>query len=247
LGVRRTIATSFFCVLGLAAAMSFAQARPAATPNAKARPTAEPIAADAGRVDAAPAPQATSGVAPTGTNRISPLTPPASEFPLPTAAVTIDGDSAATNPRDYDRLVGEAVSLRARIAAAGDALYRARLNVKLRTSLQHAKVTRLTLLLDGGTVYSSENPVLPESPLGLYQHGIAAGKHTLTIHVFYAQKADATFTASVQTQATIEVPRDRMLDVDLRVDEDSDIADEFSKSQTGSYDLRTRLTAVARK
>jgi hypothetical protein len=227
--------------------VSFAQPRPALSPTAKAHPTAEPVVADAGRPDATPAPSATVGVTPVGTNRISPLTPPASEFPLPTAAIATESDSAATNPREYDRLVSEAVALRARIAAAGDALYRARLSVKLRTSLHYAKVTRIALMLDGGTVYSSENPTLPEALLGLYQHGIAAGKHTLTINAFYTQKADATFTSSIHNQYTIDVPRDRALEVELRIDEDSDMADEFSKSQSGSYDLRTRLTAAARK
>src|SRR5262249_32988247 len=113
---------------------------PAAKPDAAA--TGEDTASDGGGapVEPPPAVEATDG------GRPAPLNPTAQEMP---------GTGAAGTPIDYDRLLADIAALRARAAAVSDNLYQSRINVLLQTDGDHGKISRLTVALDDGVIYTA--------------------------------------------------------------------------------------------
>ena len=243
--MRLSLASATALVIALAAAVALAQPRGGAAGKARPMPDLDAAPSDAAPPDAGSASALVTEPNASG-KRMSPLTPASAEFPTAVPKSEAAPGLSAAAP-EYERLVAETIALRARVAAAGDSLYRARISISLRGALHHTKLTRLRILLDGGTVYASDLPSVQDAKAMLYERGIAAGKHSISVSTEHTHTADASFTSATQMRYTIDVPRDRTLEVDLRLDEDSDMAAEFPRGGSGSYDVRARLNASTRK
>lgn len=245
---RRLIAAVVVATSSVLATFAVAQPnkpKPAAAAPAKPKPT--PAAKDAG---AAPAPaESTSGdggdapVEPPPANeatdggRPSPLNPTAQEMP---------GNADAGAPIDYDRLLADIAALRARVAAVSDNLYQSRINVMLETDASHAKITKLTVALDDGVIYTAPASFAASDMTTVYDHAVAPGRHAVTIDVERKDDRDESFRTSQRNRFMVDVPRDHALKVEVRLTDDSSMGGDFPADKSGKYDLRFRVKATAK-
>jgi len=253
-GVSRRISIALMTATCFVGAIAFAQGR-------KPKPPKPPVVADAGAADnpygetaasdaGAAQPQAADGgsgpVPPPpmlhgemgdGGVRASPLNPAPNEFaqPVDAGAPTID----------YDKLIGDIASLRARVAAVGDNLFHSRIAIQIRTDGDHGKIGRLVISLDDGAVYTAPQGFKADDWQDVYSHALAPGRHAITVDIDRKDDRNDGFRNSQKSRFTVEVPRDLELGVQIKIGDDSDMGKDFPGDRSGSYDLRVRVKAEA--
>jgi hypothetical protein len=224
---------------------------PAAAPAARPEPTEDkgkpdedaPAAAEApvpgSANESAPEPgpgtKATFG---DGGVRSSPLNPRPEEFP--------DGGAVST-PADLDKILGDIATLRARVAAIGDTLFKSRISVKIETRGDHAKIGKLSVSLDEGVVYTAPAGFAADDETTIYDHAVAPGRHILGVDIDRRDDRGETFRTAQHSRVTLEVPENQRLETTIRIDDESDMGADFPSGQKGSYDLRIRVRAKAKK
>ncbi len=179
-----------------------------------------------------------SNLAGDGGVRSSPLNPRADEFP--------DGGAIPT-PVDLDKIMGDIAALRARVAAIGDVLFKSRIVLRVETRGDHAKIGKLAISLDDGIIYTAPAGFFAEDEVTVYDHAVAPGRHVLGVDVERRDDRGETFRTGQQSRVTLDVPENQKLEANIRIDDDSDMGSDFPSSQKGSYDLRVRVRAKARK
>ena len=170
--------------------------------------------------------------------RNSPLNPRPEEFP--------DG-GPVTTPPDLDKIMGDIATLRARVAAIGDVLFKSRIVLRVETRGDHAKIGKLTISLDDGIVYTAPPGFFAEDEVTVYDHAVAPGRHVLGVDVERRDDRGETFRTGQHSRVTLDVPENQRLVTYIRIDDDSDMGSDFPSSQKGSYDLRVRVRAKVRK
>jgi hypothetical protein len=199
----------------------------AATASAAAAPTS-PIA-DAGPVPAPPGESGDGG-------KLSPLNPAPNEFS--------EAGAPATSV-DYDRLLADIGSLRARVAAVSDTLFHSRIAVSLETSGDHGRIASLTVSLDDGVVWTSPPSFRAEDPTTVYDHAVAPGHHAVTVDVERRDDRNDAFRSAQRSRFVIDVPADQRLGVELALWDDSSMGGDFPADKKGRYELRVRMRAKA--
>jgi hypothetical protein len=149
-------------------------------------------------------------------------------------------------PIDYDRLLADIAALRARVAAVADNLYQSRVAVALQTDGDHAKITKLTVSVDDGIVYTAPAAFAASDMTTVYDHAVAPGRHAVTIDVERKDDRDEAFRTSQRSRFTVDVPRDNKVDVQIKIIDDSSMAADYPSDRSGKYDLRFRVKAVAK-
>jgi hypothetical protein len=250
--MRRVLAALLVASLPALATIAVAQPRPkpaSTRPGAKPAPPAKSDAGDdpnANSVDASPS-RASSPTPPDvppaaleafDGGRSSPLNPQPQE--LPSNAVD------AGVPVDYDRLLADIAALRARVAAVADSLYQSRIAVQIQTDGDHAKIGRLTVLLDDGVVFTAPPTFAASDMTTVYDHAVAPGRHAIAVDVDRKDARDEAFRTSQRSRFTVDVPRDHRVDVQMKVIDDSSMGADFASDRSGKYDLRFRVKAVAK-
>lgn len=170
--------------------------------------------------------------------RSSPLNPRPEEFP--------DGGAVAT-PVDLDKIMGDIAALRARVAAIGDVMFKSRIVLRVETRGDHAKIGKLTINLDDGIVYTAPAGFFADDEITVYDHAVAPGRHVLGVDIERRDDRGETFRTGQHSRVTLDVPENQRLETSIRIDDDSDMGSDFPSSQKGSYDLRVRVRAKARK
>jgi hypothetical protein len=202
------------------------------SPSAPGGAAPAPPAAPAGESGPVPAPPSAGGDAGT---RGSPLNPAPNEF----------SDAGAPASVDYDHLLTDLASLRARAAAVSDVLFHSRVAVTLQASGDHGRIAALSVGLDDGTVWTAPIPFRADDPLTVYEHAVAPGRHAVTVDVERRDDRDDTFRTTQRSRFAVDVPVDARLSVDLRLGDDSTMGADFPGDRKGQYDLRVRAQARA--
>ena len=197
------------------------QSTPANAPPIDAGPASPPIA----HIDLGD-----GGIKPSPLNPTAAELPPATSAPLP----------------DYDKLLGDVSALRARVAAVTDTLFRSRIVLALEADGSHGKIGRLTVSLDDGVVYTAPPSTNFEDATALYDHGVAPGRHAVIVDVDRKDDRDDTFRTSQRSRFLVDVPKDQRLEVQIRIDDDSNMGAKFPSDHSGRYDLRVRAKASAK-
>jgi hypothetical protein len=208
-----------------------AESATAAEDSAASAPATAPSATtDAGANAPVPRPEVgDGGVKP------SPLNPAPNELPPP----------PSPQP-DYDKVLGDIAALRARVAAVSDTLFRSRIALTLESSGNHVKLARLTVAVDDGVVYTMPAGFRGEDKTAIYDHGVAPGKHAVTVEVERKDDRDETFRTSQRSRFMVDVPKDARLEVNVSLDDDSSMGGDFPGDRSGKYDLRIRAKAAAK-
>ncbi len=244
-------------IAALTAVVGLALAKPPAAkpPIKKPVPDAEadeaaapPTAVAASNADAASpstasdaGPSMVSSPAGDGGVKPSPLTPAPNEFPSP----SLLGDAGATV--DYDKLMGDISALRARAAAVGDTLFHSRIAITLEVDGDHGKVAKLVVSLDDGAIYNKAPEARLDDATAIYTHALSPGRHALSVDLERRDDRNDAFRTSQRSRFVVEVPRDQQLDVELLVEDDSNMGKNFPSDQSGRYDLRVRMKANAKQ
>jgi hypothetical protein len=205
------------------------------TSDDKAAPAASGSAAPATPAsDTGPVPAPAGDAADGG--KLSPLNPAANEFS--------DAGMPATSI-DYDRLLADIGSLRARVAAVSDMLFHSRIAIALEASGDHGRIAALTVSLDDGVVWTSPPTFRPDDATVVYDHAVAPGHHAVTVDVERRDDRNDTFRTAQRSRFVVDVPADEKLSVDLKLWDDSNMGGDFPSDKSGQYELRVRARAKA--
>jgi hypothetical protein len=213
---------------------------------------AQPRGAKPARAAAAPSPPASAGPTAATTADLPPPPPPADlgdggarMSPLDPAPTEFSDAGAVAGAIDYDRLLADVASLRARAAAVSDALFHSRLVISLETRGDHGRIAALSVGLDDGTIWTAPTAFRAEDATQVYDHAVAPGHHALTIDLERRDDRDDTFRSSQRSRFIVDVPADSRLAVEVRLGDDSSMGGDFPGDRKGAYDLRVRAVARA--
>jgi hypothetical protein len=209
-----------------------APASEAAPPPNATSPTETAPAGGSGdaKLDEPPPPRTEKAAGP-GT---SPLTPAANEFP-PSAP--------KASPEALDKLMADIATLRGRVAALTTSLFSSKLRVSLRTSGDDARIQSIVVTLDEGVVFRAAAGFVAEDEKVVYEHAAAPGSHVVGIEVERQDARGAQFRTWQVSRFAIQIPERKTLEASVRVDDDSDMADDFPDDKDGEYELGIRLRA----
>lgn len=205
----------------------------AAAPAPKAAPAAEPAAPSSSgdsKLDEPPPPRSDKATGP----GISPLTPEANELP-PSAP--------KASPEILDKLMADIATLRGRVAALTTSLFSSKLRVSVRTGGDDARIQGFVVTLDEGVVYRAQAGFIAEDDKIVYEHAAAPGNHVVGIEVERQDTRGASFKTWQVSRFAIQIPERKTLEASVRVEDDSDMADDFPDDRDGEYELNVRLRA----
>jgi hypothetical protein len=206
--------------------------KPGAAPAASTTATTATAAWPASSTGPVPPPPTESGDG----GKLSPLNPAANEFS--------DAGPAVASV-DYDRLLADIGSLRARVAAVSDTLFHSRIAVSLETSGDHGRIASLSVSLDDGVVWTSPPQFRAEDATTVYDHAVAPGHHAVTVDVERRDDRNDSFRSAQRSRFVVDVPADQRLGVDVKLWDDSNMGGDFPGDKKGSYELRVRMRAKA--
>jgi hypothetical protein len=212
-----------------------------ATPDSGAPEVA--LASPGASASAAPAPAPSSDTPPIPApppegadgGRGSPLNPAANEF----------SDAGPSSSLDYDKLLADIASLRARVAAVSDTLFHSRIAVSVETSGSHGRVASLTVSLDDGIVWTSPDAFRADAPTVVYEHAVAPGHHAVSVEAERRDDRNDAFRSTQRSRFIVDVPADQRLAVAIKLSDDSNMASDFPSGKSGDYALNVRMTAKA--
>jgi hypothetical protein len=243
-----------FVAIGLCTSGSLLLAQPRGRPPAlKPKPPTksdagpEPATTSDDAPPAAPAPQAADGGASQaqtvpsyydGGQKPSPLNPTPNE--LPGNAPPPTGTAV-----DYDKLLGDISTLRARVASVGDSLFHSRITITVQTEGDRSKIARLSVALDDGVVFAPPT-FRGDDVTKVYEHSVAPGRHAVTVDVERKDDKDETFRTTQRSRMVVDVPKDEHLTLEVRIIDDSTMGADFPSDRSGRYDLKIRAKAVSR-
>jgi hypothetical protein len=243
-GVRRSRKACVALVIAaLAAAAPLAFAQPKGRPGAgKPKPPASASASASAtplKPDVPPPPVRNEGA--DGGPRPSPLNPQPPELPS-----NATGDAGVASI-DYDKLLADIAALRGRIAAIGDTLFHSKLAVNVYTDGDKTRITRLTVSVDDGVVYTNtQRGFRAEDGVGAYDRAVAPGRHAVTVDVERSDPKNEAFQTAQRSRFIIDVPKDNKVTVEVKIADDSTMGADFPEDKSGRYDLRVRAKAVAK-
>jgi hypothetical protein len=206
---------------------------PEPLPAAAASGTAETSSASGSsdaKLDEAPPPRSDKATGP----GISPLTPEANELP-PSAP--------KASPEILDKLMADIATLRGRVAALTTSLFSSKLRVAVRTGGDDARIQGFVVTLDEGVVFRAQAGFIAEDDKIVYEHAAAPGNHVVGIEVERQDTRGASFKTWQVSRFAIQIPERKTLEASVRVEDDSDMADDFPDDHDGEYELGVRLRA----
>jgi len=179
-------------------------------------PAGQPVASD-------PAVAQESEPAPTPT--------PPTEAPAPVGHGDLREEFAA--------VMDELVQARARIATVGNLLFRTKLRVRVESRAGDQILESFVLRLDGAPIYRTEDTIDGRAPV--FEGFAAPGPHELSVEVAHRGRANGNFRYVQSDRFRLEVRQGAMTEIVLRLDDDSDMAEDFPEDGEGEYDLRLRV------
>jgi len=178
----------------------------------------------------APPPKTTEAAA----QRKSPLTPEPNEFPQ---------GAPKPPPVAYDKLLSDIAALRSRVAAVTTTLFSSKLRVLVGVEGDDARIASFRVTLDDGVVYSAPERFGSDEPQVVYEHAVAPGHHMLGVEIERYDARNREYRTWQSSKFSVIVPESKHLESSFRIEDGSDMADEFPDDQDGEYDLRVRLRA----
>jgi hypothetical protein len=166
--------------------------------------------------------------------RPSPLTPGPTEFPT---------GAPKPAPVAYERLMADIAALRSRVAAVTTTLFSSKLRVLVGVEGDDARVASFRVTLDEGVIYAAADRFGGDEPQVVYEHAVAPGHHMLGVEIERYDARNRSYRTYQSSKFAVVVPESRKLETSFRIEDDSDMADEFPDDQDGEYDLRVRLRA----
>ncbi|WP_157069582.1 hypothetical protein [Sandaracinus amylolyticus] len=216
---------------------------PATTEAPAADPTAPPTTPPT--TTTTPTPTTTSG------------TPPAAQVVPPPPSPTPPAAAADPGPmppdlsplrQEYVQLMDEMVQARSRVAIVGQELFQTRMTITVqdRTGGEQT-LTRFVLELDGTPVHRTDGELEGgDQGRQLFEGALAPGPHVLTIDMEQRSREDTEYRTTQRESFRFIVVRDRLTEITIVLEDDSDIAREFRSGGEGRFEIRTRVRVATR-
>jgi len=226
----------------------------AAPPKKNAKPPVEEVApaaasgpaapsdaapAEPNEPAAAPSPSDDLGERPTPAldsrgSKLSPLTPAPNEFPgKPLPAPSIE----------LDRLLGDIATLRGRVAALTTTLFKSRIRVIVEAHGAEARIESLNVNLDDGVVFAAPERFSAEDERVVYEHAVAPGQHVLGLDIERYDLRGKNFRTWQSSRFSVVVPEGQLVEAHFKLEDSSDMAEDFPDDQDGEYEIGVRLRA----
>lgn len=209
-------------------------------PLAKAKPApSTSIVAPGATSSSAVVLPASSAAPAVGSTALSPLTPRPDEAP------PVKAEPSTKPSASYDELMADVAALRARVGVIANAVWKSRISVSLRSTGSHARIAAAKLFLDGAQVWTMQKGFSADDYQPIFDGGVAAGLHAVALEVERRDDRDESFRTIERTTATVVVPQGKRVQIEARVDDDSDMGDDFTSDGEGEYDIRLRMKVKA--
>lgn len=164
----------------------------------------------------------------------SPLTPRPDEFPK---------GELKPPPADYDKLLSDIAALRSRVAALTTTLFKSKLRVIVQTEGDDARISSFVVTLDDGVVYTAPERFVAEDEKVVYEHAVAPGHHVVGVEIERSDARGPQFKTWQTSQFSVVVPDSKLLETEIYLEDDSDMAEDFPEDADGEYELNVRLRA----
>jgi len=232
--------------IGLATPDAFAagKKKPRKKPPTPApEPAAPEPAPEAPSPDAAVPEPATPAPAPAApaAKPAAPAAKPAADSPAEAEATasTDDGVDVDGLRQQYEKIREKLFSSRATSAAVGDALYSARLEIRLRyASGRFFGLKRVSIRLDGASVFDDTQGKIAGDDAPRFESFVAPGKHVITVRIEAVSKDDDRIMSTTEDSFTIDAPADKLTTVAAKAEDGGDLGYSWKRSSRGSYKLR---------
>lgn len=215
--------------------------------------SAEPASDADTPVPEAPATTGTEATAPTpATPTASPVTtsdaPVVEETQPVTPAVdpTLDsGPDLAPLRQEYAAIMDELVNARARVAIVGKALFKTKVRIILQNRAGDAQsLERVVLRLDGAPIYRKDDGAGLDDGAQVFEGFATPGPHALDLEAQQRSREGDGFGYTLRETFRVSVKKDRLTEITIVLDDDSDMGEDFPEDGEGEYDLRTRVSAA---
>ena len=265
---RRWLRVLSVALLGAALAVAFAShadaqrgrrgRRGRRAPVEEPAPPPEDPFADGAPPDAgAPTPPAAQATPDAAT---PPATPPAVPVatPAPTPAPTPTPEVVDPGPtppdvsplrEEYVALMDEMVQARGRVAELGRELFQTRVAVMVQDRAgDDQTLARFVVELDGAPIYRSDGEIAGGGEgTRIHEGALAPGPHVLTLEVEQRAREDAEYRYVMRDTFRFIVVRERLTEITIVLEDDSDVATSFRSGGEGRYDVRTRVRIATRE
>jgi hypothetical protein len=149
----------------------------------------------------------------------------------------------------FSEIMDELVQLRLRTATLGEQLF----HTKLRVVVQNRAggdntLHRIRLTLDGAPIFNAGvGEFSGEDGREVWQGFAAPGPHVIGVEVEQRQRSDEEFRYTMRDTYRFSVLRERLTEVEIVLDDDSDIGEDFEDDEEGEFDVRTRFRVATRE
>jgi hypothetical protein len=180
-----------------------------------------------------------------------PATTPAADVPVPagqdTAApsskTALDAEQLASLRSEASELIDELTQARAKATLLGKTLFKTQLRLRVQNlAAPDPRLTKIVLKLDGAPVFVGDGAALRgDAAQQVFEGFIAPGRHVLTAELAQQSRQDASFGYNLHDSYHFKALKDKVSELTLIVDDDSDMASEYPDDGDGEYDVRLKL------
>ena len=213
-----------------------AEPAPQVDPPADAEATPAPEDGDPPPVEAAPTPE--------------PEPPPAAAEPSPPPAEPSEPEAEYPDltplRADFATLMDELVQARSRIAVLGRQLFRTKVRIRVENRAGDQILNGFSVRLDGAPVFNADGN-LDDNAQQVFEGFAAPGPHDIGIELEQRARANDRYRYVQRDKFRVVVVQDQLTEITIRLDDDSDIAEDFEDDGEGEYDVRVRVRAATRE
>lgn len=150
---------------------------------------------------------------------------------------------------DLAQLMDDMVQTRQRMALLGQELFRTRIRIALQDRAGDAlNLARCVVELDGAPVFRSDGEIAGGGDGRVVHEGsLAPGPHVLTIDLEQRAVQDAEVRYTQRESFRIHVHRERLTDVEIVLEDGSNMVEQFQRGGEGRYEVRTRVRVATRE
>jgi hypothetical protein len=155
----------------------------------------------------------------------------------------LSAEKLAALRADTSQLIDEMSQARAKAALLGKTLFKTQLRLKLQNlAAPDPRLIKVVLKLDGVPVFVGDGAALSgDGARQVFEGFVAPGRHVLTAELEQQSREDATFGYGLHDTYNFKAQSDKLSELTLIVDDDSDMASEYPDDGDGEYDVRLKL------
>jgi hypothetical protein len=159
------------------------------------------------------------------------------------AQAKLSAEQLAALREESSQLIDEMSQARAKAALLGKTLFKTQLRLRVQNlAAPDPRLVKIELKLDGAPVYVGDGTTLTgDDARQVFEGFIAPGRHVLTASLKQQSREDPTFGYNLHDSYHFKVQRDKLSELTLIVDDDSDMASDYPDDGDGEYDVRLKL------